>query len=96
MMFAFPFTTLWRVRGPAAALRRPLGARSFTGLLVFAASAFAPMPAAADFRLCNNTGSRVGVAIGYKEGETWSTGGWRRLSTRSCESILRAPLVARF
>jgi uncharacterized membrane protein len=26
-------------------------------------------PAKADFRLCNNTGSRVGVAIGYKDNE---------------------------
>ncbi len=26
-----------------------------------------PSPAAANFRLCNNTSSRVGVAIGYKD-----------------------------
>ena len=26
-------------------------------------------PAAADFRLCNNTASRVGVAVGYKDAE---------------------------
>ena len=25
------------------------------------------LPAAADFRVCNNTSSRVGVAIGYKD-----------------------------
>lgn len=52
--------------------------------------------ASADFRLCNNTGSRVGIAIGYKDGETWSTEGWWNLSSRSCETILRGPLAARF
>lgn len=55
-----------------------------------------PSPARADFRLCNNTGSRVGVAVGYKEGDTWATEGWWNLSSRSCETILRGPLVARF
>jgi uncharacterized membrane protein len=57
---------------------------------------FACGPALADFRLCNNTGSRVGVAIGYKDGEVWSTEGWWNLSSRTCETILRGALVARF
>src|SRR5258708_7629620 len=33
-------------------------------------------PALADFRLCNNTGGRVGIALGYKDGEGWITEGW--------------------
>ena len=43
----------------------------------FLAGAFvmAPQPAKADFRLCNNTGSRVGIAIGYKENDGWTTEG---------------------
>ena len=53
-------------------------------------------PAAADFRLCNNTTSRVGIALGYKESEGWSTEGWWNLSARSCETLLRGALVARF
>jgi uncharacterized membrane protein len=53
-------------------------------------------PAAADFRLCNNTGSRVGIALGYKENEGWTTEGWWNLSARSCETLLRGTLVARF
>jgi uncharacterized membrane protein len=52
--------------------------------------------AAADFRLCNNTGSRVGVAIGYKDGDGWTTEGWWNLSARTCETLLRGGLVARF
>lgn len=50
----------------------------------------------ADFRLCNNTGSRVGVAIGYKDAEGWTTEGWWNLSSRSCETIVRGQLAARF
>ena len=53
-------------------------------------------PAAADFRLCNNTGSRVGIAIGYKDNDGWTTEGWWNLSARSCETLLRGTLVARF
>ena len=68
-----------------------------TALVAIAAGFFTTAsPAAADFRLCNNTGSRVGVAVGYKEGEGWTTEGWWNLSSRSCETILRGPLVARF
>src|ERR1700722_926929 len=49
--------------------------------------------AAADFRLCNNTGSRVGVAVGYKEVETWTTEGWWNLPSRTCETVLKGNLV---
>ena len=50
----------------------------------------------ADFRLCNNTGSRVGVALGYKDAEGWTTEGWWNVSARSCETLLRGALVARY
>src|ERR1700710_376280 len=53
-------------------------------------------PAAADFRLCNNTSSRVGIALGYKDAEGWTTEGWWNVSSRSCETLLRGTLVARF
>ena len=50
----------------------------------------------ADFRLCNNTGSRVGVSIGYKDNEGWTTEGWWNVASRSCETLLRGSLVARY
>jgi len=53
-------------------------------------------PATADFRLCNNTSSRVGIALGYKDAEGWTTEGWWNVSSRSCETLLRGTLVARF
>ena len=60
------------------------------GLLASAA------PAAADFRVCNQTPSRVGIAVGYKENEGWTTEGWWNIAARSCETVLRGSLVARF
>lgn len=63
--------------------------------LIVCAFAFAE-PARADFRLCNNTGSRVGVAVGYKDAEGWITEGWWNISARSCDTLLRGTLVARY
>jgi uncharacterized membrane protein len=53
-------------------------------------------PARADFRLCNNTASRVGIALGYKDAEGWTTEGWWNVSSRTCETLLKGALVARF
>jgi uncharacterized membrane protein len=70
-----------------------LVARVAIPALLMAASAH---PAWADFRLCNNTGSRVGVAIGYKDADGWTTEGWWNISSRTCDTLLRGALVARF
>ncbi|HEY7297531.1 MAG TPA: DUF1036 domain-containing protein [Xanthobacteraceae bacterium] len=73
------------------------GTGAVVGSVVLAgAFAAVPQPAAADFRLCNNTSSRVGIAIGYKENDGWTTEGWWNLSSRSCETVLRGALVARY
>ena len=53
-------------------------------------------PAAADFRLCNNTSSRVGIAVGYKDADGWTTEGWWNLPARTCETVLKGNLVARY
>jgi uncharacterized membrane protein len=76
----------------------PFGVQTSIRLwLVAAAFALVPAPAVADFHLCNNTGSRVGIAIGYKDPEgTWITEGWWNLSARKCETVLKGTLVARY
>jgi uncharacterized membrane protein len=78
-----------------AKLRFPLAGALALGAAAFALLASAG-PAAADFRLCNNTPSRVGVAIGYKDSEGWTTEGWWNLSARSCETLLKGNLIARY
>lgn len=47
-------------------------------------------------RLCNKTGSRVGVAIGYRESRQWITEGWWNVARGSCETLVKGPLVSRF
>jgi uncharacterized membrane protein len=74
-----------------------LNFQSLRRVLVAAALILAPAPALADFHLCNNTGSRIGIAIGYKDADGgWTTEGWWNLSARSCETLLKGTLVARF
>jgi uncharacterized membrane protein len=66
-------------------------------LSVAVATVLAPLPALADFHLCNNTGSRVGIAVGYKGSDgRWTTEGWWNLAARSCETLLKGTLVARY
>jgi uncharacterized membrane protein len=64
--------------------------------LVLATACLWNEKAAADFRLCNNTSSRVGIALGYKDAEGWTTEGWWNVSSRSCETLLKGALVARY
>lgn len=64
--------------------------------IALAAMCWSIAPARADFRLCNNTSSRVGIALGYKDAEGWVTEGWWNVSSRSCETLLRGTLIARY
>src|ERR1700731_2084473 len=74
-------------------------ARMTAGLIPALALAVACLwnnPAAADFRLCNNTSSRGGIALGYKDAEGWTTEGWWNGSSRACGTLLRGTLVGPF
>jgi uncharacterized membrane protein len=46
--------------------------------------------------MSNTTGSRIGVAIGYRDAQGWITEGWWNLGPRGCETLLRGTLAARF
>src|SRR5471030_286980 len=78
--------------------RHPSMKHSVIGTVAVAAAlmAISARPAFADFRLCDNTGGRVGVAIGYKDADGWTTEGWWNISARSCDTLLRGALVARY
>jgi uncharacterized membrane protein len=64
-------------------------------LLVCAALPLASA-AHADFRLCNRTDARIGVALGYKDGEHWTTEGWWNIPPGTCETLVRGQLIARY
>ncbi len=65
-------------------------------LLVLAAHALQSTPARADLKLCNNTPSRVGVALGYKDSKGWASEGWWNIGANACETLLKGELIARF
>jgi uncharacterized membrane protein len=57
---------------------------------------FAGTPARADLKLCNNTASRVGVAIGYKDKDGWASEGWWTAEPQKCLTLLKGALIARY
>jgi uncharacterized membrane protein len=54
------------------------------------------MPAQADLKLCNTTSSRIGVAIGYRDPNGWTTEGWWTLAAQTCETLYKGPLGSRY
>lgn len=52
-------------------------------------------PAAADLRVCNETQSRVGVAVGYRDGEEMTTEGWWNLPASACVNLINGALASR-
>lgn len=62
--------------------------------------AFSTYEAHADLRLCNQTNSKISVAIGYKGEEDWRTEGWWNFTPReesgACKVLLAGPLRSRF
>lgn len=85
-------------RSPAPRRRSPRHLALLVGatLALGIGATLVPTPAAAEFRLCNRTQSRVGIALGYKEGDAWATEGWWNVAANSCETLLRGDLAARF
>lgn len=75
---------------------RTLALRILMAAASLSAGLLASSPASADLRICNNTASRVGVALGYRDAQGWVTEGWWNLAARGCETILRGTLAARF
>jgi uncharacterized membrane protein len=69
--------------------------------LALAAGAVAVMgfmaaPAEASLKICNNSESRVGAAIGYKDQEGWVTEGWWTMEPGKCVKPLSGNLPARY
>jgi uncharacterized membrane protein len=68
----------------------------WSGLLALAGLLAAAAPARADLRMCNTTGSRVGIALGYRDPQGWVTEGWWNLAPKGCEILLKGSLAARY
>jgi len=71
---------------------------SFVFGLILATACFTSFAATAraDFRVCNDTKSLVGVALGYSSSGNWFTEGWWQIPGETCASILGGELNSRF
>jgi uncharacterized membrane protein len=65
-------------------------------LLIVSALLVSTTPAAADLRLCNTTGARIGVAIGYQDTDGWATEGWWNIAAQTCETLFKGGLASRY
>jgi uncharacterized membrane protein len=70
--------------------------RGSAAALLLTALPFTISAAHADFRVCNKTSSRVGIAIGYRSEQDWVTEGWWTVEADSCATLLAGPLRSRF
>ncbi len=73
-----------------------LPARIAALLTLFCATLAIPKAAHAELKLCNSTGSRIGVAIGYKDKDGWTSEGWWNVDSASCALLVQDKLRARF
>ena len=81
----------------ASGCRKPMTSGVIAGALVFAGIMFGASGAAyADLRVCNKTTSRIGIAVGYKDQDAWTSEGWWNLPASSCETLLAGTLVSRY
>jgi len=78
-------------------LRRPGGRRAGQcGILSFVLLLFFSFNAYADFRVCNATQRKVGVAIGYRAKTGWISEGWWQVEPASCRALVEGDLSSRF
>ena len=50
----------------------------------------------ADFRICNDTKSMVGAALGYRKQDRWVSEGWFQIPAESCNALVEGDLSSRF
>src|ERR1700687_3736661 len=73
-----------------------IGAAGAAALFLVAASQ--PSPAMAAFKICNNSGEHVAVAIAYhdKDASNWISRGWWNLADGECKTPLAGNLKNKY
>jgi uncharacterized membrane protein len=81
---------------PATTPSPPAFRRAIVATLAMAALLAGTASAQADLKLCNTTGSRIGVAIGYRDSTGWTTEGWWNIAAQTCETLYKGTLSSKF
>lgn len=66
------------------------------GLAVATGTMGVASAARAEFRVCNGTQNLVGVAIGYRAKEGWTTEGWWQIPATTCATLIEGKLQSRY
>jgi len=85
-----------RVEMYTASLKKTVGAAVILSGIHFGGALMTATTAHADFRICNDTKSLVGAALGYKDGETWISEGWFQVPPETCSSLIEGDLNSQF
>jgi uncharacterized membrane protein len=75
---------------------RPRAASRFSALSAALAALVTAGPAVADLKVCNASGGRIGLSIGYQDANGWVTEGWWNISSQTCEILLKGGVPSRF
>jgi len=79
-----------------SALRRFCRCGAACGILSFVLLPFFSFNAYADFRVCNATQRKVGVAVGYRTNTGWVSEGWWQVEPSNCRALIEGDLSSRF
>ena len=64
---------------------------------VVAVLAASTLPSHADFTVCNKSGEKLSVAIGYKSGKMgWVSEGWWNIDRKKCEDVITGKLESQY
>ena len=66
------------------------------GIFATAFSALAPSAAHADMKVCNDTKSITGIAIGYRVQKNWVMEGWLHVPEGVCATVIEGELKSRY
>lgn len=79
---------------------RAIFAKSLSSTIAIAGLFFAfsaqSSPAKADFRICNDTKSLIGISLGYRESGNWITEGWWQIPGETCAALVDGDLDSRY
>lgn len=83
-------------KSPRTTLRSIVSAPVLAAVVASGVPLFAATVAHADFRVCNATQNLVGVAIGYRATEGWTTEGWWQVPASTCATLIEGELQSRY
>jgi len=71
---------------------------TFGAAVILASSALAPSPAFASFRVCNDSGEKISVALAYfgSDADGWTSEGWWNLDDGECATPIGGDLDNRY